>query len=253
MSAEPLADNVVGVVKALYRYPVKSMAGERVDAAEVAWTGFQGDRRYAFVRAGNRSRFPWLTGRDVPDLLRYAPRFADPADPRESPVRVRTPDGRDLAVESDELLADLAAAYDAPVHLLHLGRGAYDSMPIALISAATLRSLGARLGAALDPRRFRPNILVETAEDGPAPEDGWLGATLRCGDRDDAALIRADRLDERCMMINLDPETARQDPRVLREVVRARGACAGIYGTVARPGKIRVGDAIRLAAGGSRQ
>lgn len=249
MGGNSPADTVIGVVTALYRYPVKSMAAEQVAAAEIGWTGFVGDRRYAFVRVGNRSRFPWLTGREVPELLRYTPRFADPADPRGAPVRVRTPDGRDLAVESDELLAQLAAAHGAPVQLLHLGRGAYDSMPVSLIGEATLRSLGERVGAALDPRRFRPNILVATAATGPAPEDGWLGATLRVGAGADAPLLHADRPDERCMMINLDPETARQDPRVLREVAHGRAGRAGIYATVARPGTIRAGDPISLVGG----
>src|SRR5205823_13792625 len=88
----------VGVVSALYRYPVKSMRGEALDEARLDWHGIEGDRRYAFVRAGNFTSFPWLTAREVPDMLRYAPYLADPRQPRESPVRVRTTRGEDVPV-----------------------------------------------------------------------------------------------------------------------------------------------------------
>jgi hypothetical protein len=127
-------------------------------------------------------------------------------------------------------------------------RGTFDSMAVSLIGAATVRALGddAELVPALDPRRFRPNILVETTDTAPHAEDRWLGGTLVFGDRDDSARVRADRPDKRCMMINLDPDSAEQEPRVLRTVVRAHGQCAGIYGTIVRPGTVRVGDVIRL-------
>ncbi|CAA9564206.1 MAG: Flavodoxin reductases (ferredoxin-NADPH reductases) family 1 [uncultured Thermomicrobiales bacterium] len=241
----------VGVVATLYRYPVKSMRGEPIDEGRLWWHGFEGDRRFAFVRTGNTSRFPWLTGRDVPALLRYVPRFADPDDPVASPVRVRTPGGDDLSLESDRLREELAARYGAPVHLMQSNRGTFDSMALSLIGAATVRALGdeAGLGRQLDPRRFRPNILVETTDALPHAEDRWVGGTLVFGDRDDSARVRADRPDERCMMINLDPDSVEQEPRVLRTVVRAHGQCAGIYGTIVRPGSVRVGDVIRLVGG----
>ena len=73
---------VVGRVVALWRYPVKSMAGEELDGAEVSWPGLAGDRRWAFIRAGQvHSGFPWLTMRERPELARYRPRFAEPAGP----------------------------------------------------------------------------------------------------------------------------------------------------------------------------
>ncbi|HSH78595.1 MAG TPA: MOSC N-terminal beta barrel domain-containing protein, partial [Herpetosiphonaceae bacterium] len=204
--------HIVGVVKALYRYPVKSMRGECIDETRVWWHGFEGDRRYAFVRGGNTSRFPWLTARDVPAMLRYAAYFSDPAQPVDSPVRVRTPEGDDLPVESDALALALANSYGGPVHLMQSGRGTFDSMGVSLISTATLEALGTRAGLALDPLRFRPNILVETAGGEPFAEEAWVGRLLTFGAGDDAARIRANRKDRRCMMVNLDPETARQDP-----------------------------------------
>lgn len=71
----------VGTVAALYRYPVKSMRGEAMERARLRWTGIDGDRQYAFYRAANASRSPWLTARQLAEMVLYAPRYADPADP----------------------------------------------------------------------------------------------------------------------------------------------------------------------------
>ena len=63
----------IGQVEALFRYPVKSMAGERLEFAELGWHGLEGDRRLAFRRVGNHSGMPWLTATRLPELLLYAP------------------------------------------------------------------------------------------------------------------------------------------------------------------------------------
>jgi uncharacterized protein YcbX len=238
--------SIIGVVKSLFRYPVKSMRGERIDATQVFWPGLAGDRRYAFVRGGNTSRFPWLTGREVPNLLRYAPYFVNAADPGASQVRVIAPDGSDYALEDDALCDDLAAQYGHAVHLLQSNRGIPDSAGVSILGVATVGDLGARVGAELDPIRFRPNILVETAGGQPYEEEDWLGGLLVFGDGDDGARIRANRKDPRCMMVNLDPEQAVQNPAVLREIVRNREECVGLYATTEAPGLVRVGDPIRL-------
>jgi hypothetical protein len=84
----------VGRVVALWRYPVKSMAAEQLDGAEVSWHGLAGDRRWAFIRDGQvRSGFPWLTIRERPELAHYRPFFAEPARPNASATVVRTPSG----------------------------------------------------------------------------------------------------------------------------------------------------------------
>jgi uncharacterized protein len=236
----------VGTVRALYRYPVKSMRGERVEAAHVYWHGLAGDRRYAFVRGGNTSRFPWLTGREVPQLLRYAPYFATEGDAMHAPVRVLTPDGADFAVEDAALRAELAARYGGEVGLLQSNRGVPDSAAVSILGAATVRDLGEGLGTTLDPLRFRPNVLVETAGDRPYEEEDWLGGLLVFGDRPDSARIRVNRKDPRCMMVNLDPVAAEQDPAVLKAIVRERDQCLGLYASVEAIGTIEVGDTIRL-------
>ena len=246
MEVLDLAQGVsVGVVSRLYRYPVKSMRGEAIDRTRVYWHGLAGDRRYAFVRGGNTSRFPWLTGREVPQLLRYQPYFAGDDDPGAAPVRVRTPQGADLMIDDNALSGELAVRYGAPVHLLQSSRGIPDSAAVSILGAATVTALGTRIGAVLDPIRFRPNIVIETTNGQPFEEEAWLGGLLAFGEREDSAQIRANRKDPRSMMVNLDPESATQNPAVLREIVRDRDTCAGLYASVEQIGTIHVGDQVR--------
>jgi uncharacterized protein YcbX len=239
---------VLGTVRALYRYPVKSMRGEALDAAQVTFRGVPGDRRYAFVQDGNVSVFPYLTGRQIPAMVRYATWLEDPADPANSAVLVRTPDGETLPVASDALRADLARRYARPFHLLRLGLvGTYDIAPLSLISSGTVDALGAALDLPLDHRRFRPTIYVQTPVGAPFPEDAWVGRTLVFGE--DAVRMRATERDLRCKMITIDPETAALEPRVLREVVQTRQEGAGIYGHPEKAGILQVGMPVRLLAG----
>jgi uncharacterized protein YcbX len=182
-------------------------------------------------------------------MVTYVPTLEDPTRPRQSAVRVRLPDGRELPVTSLDLLADLSARYPrSPIHLMHLSRGAVDAENISLISTATVHAIGDTIGEDLDPRRFRPNLVVELLPGaGTTTEDDWLGMTLRFGDRPDSARVRIRRKDTRCMMINLEPTTGKQTPAVLRTVVRTRGECAGIYGAVIALGNVEVGDTIFLS------
>ena len=80
----------VGLLKSVHLYPVKSMQGCEVAEAQVYWYGLNGDRKYACLRDDARSGFPWLTGRDLSDLLAFRPHFLEPGDPHASPVAVTT-------------------------------------------------------------------------------------------------------------------------------------------------------------------
>jgi len=236
----------VGVVKALYRYPVKSMRGETLAQAHLDWHGIDGDRRYAFVRSDSRSGFPWLTGREVPQLVRYTPYFADPDDVTYSPVCVRTPDGRTRPLDSAELKAELAQAYGNDVHLLKIGRGVYDSQVLSLMSLASVRDLSHQAGLEVDSGRFRQNVIVETFSNRPYEEESWLDGQIIFGARPDSARIRPNRRIKRCVMVNIDPQTAENDPRVLKAVTQMRDSCAGVYGSTEKPGTIKVGDVVWL-------
>src|SRR5215475_5330233 len=145
---------VVGRVAALWRYPVKSMAAEELDSAEVSWHGLAGDRRWAFIRDGQvRSGFPWLTIRERPELAHYRPRFAVPGRPNASPVLVRTPSGGELEVADPALVA----GFGPGVRVIKCDRGIFDTMPLSLLTTQSIAGLGRLAGAGLEPGRFRPN------------------------------------------------------------------------------------------------
>lgn len=235
-----------GVVSGLYRYPVKSMRGESLEQANLYWHGLDGDRRYAFVRQGVDSGFPWLTGREVAQLLRYTPRFLRADAPHESPIVVTTPGGRVLPLEAPELAEELAEAYRQPFFLFKLGRGAYDSQVLSLMSNASITALGQRAGMGLESARFRQNIYIETHDGRPFQEDEWLDKVLVFGGDPDGPRVRINRRIVRCVMINIDPQTVERDARVLKTVAQTRDACAGVYASVERTGMIRVGDTVSL-------
>src|SRR6266576_3108029 len=96
----------IGHVEAIFRYPVKSMGGERLEVAEMGWHGLDGDRRLAFRRIDDRSGFPWLTAGKLPDLLLFAPRREDGAQ-GELPTHVRTPDGQEMPLFGEDLATEV--------------------------------------------------------------------------------------------------------------------------------------------------
>lgn len=240
--AAPDSRHPIGRVAALWRCPVKSMGAEALDAVEVSWHGLAGDRRWAFVRAGQApSGFPWLTMRQRPDLGHYRPSFLEPDRPDESRTVVRTPSGEQFEVVDPALAAELGEG----VRVIKQNRGVFDTMPLSLITTRTVDSLGALVGGELDVLRFRPNLLIDAADTVPFLEDSWVGCTLRIG----GLRMRVDQRDKRCVMVNIDPVTARNDPAILRAIARERQACLGVYGSTVRPGRVAVGDPVLIDAG----
>jgi uncharacterized protein YcbX len=229
----------VGTLVGLWRYPVKSMAGEQLREAEVGWNGLAGDRRWAFVRPGlERSGFPRLTLRERADMRGFVPRFQEPGRPDESITIVAAPDGNEYDLVDERLARMLGDG----VRVIRRTAGLFDEMPISLISVGTLRALGAIAERPLEPERFRPNLLVDTGDGSEFPEDAWVGHTLRIG----AISVRIDKRDERCAIVTIDPTSGVRDPRVLREIAQQRDGCAGVYGSVVTPGVVAVGDAVVL-------
>jgi uncharacterized protein len=239
--------SVVGRVVAIWRYPVKSMAAEALAAVDVSWHGVAGDRRWAFVRPDvERSGFPWLTIRERSDLWRFEPSFANPARPEVSTTHVRTPSGETFDV-TDPALAELLAP---GARVIRQNRGVFDAAPLSLITTRTVAALGASAGRpSLEPLRFRPNLLIDATDGEPFTEDTWIGATVRVG----RLAMRIDRRDERCVVVNVDPQTADRDPAVLRTIARQRQACLGTYGTTVEPGQVALGDAVSVEHSNRRE
>ena len=231
----------VGRVAAIYRYPVKSMRGEAMASAALGWNGLDGDRRFAFYKQADGSRFPWLTGRDVAELVLHRARYAEPASPGTSPVQVTTPDGAELGLREETLATRLGAAAGCAVALLQLGRGTFDSMPISVLTRATLAALGDGFGQPLAEARFRINIIIDSEQ----REGDWLGRTLVFGEGE-GPRVQVNRRIPRCRMITIDPDTAETDPAVLRMVAEHFDNEIGVYCAVEAIGPLREGDRVRL-------
>jgi uncharacterized protein len=233
----------VGRVVGLWRYPVKSMGAEALEAVDVSWFGLAGDRRWAFVRDDvPLSGFPWLTIRERSDMSRFCPSFADPSQPEKSATRVRTPSGDVMDISDPKLSAQL---YPSGARLIKQNRGIFDTFPLSLITTQTIRALGDAVGAELDVQRFRPNLLIEAAEDTPYSEDDWVGHVLKIG----GFRMRVDKRDGRCVVITVDPETGERSPAILKTVVRDREGCLGVYGTTVEPGSVATGDDVTIIMG----
>ena len=238
-----------GRVSAIFRYPVKSMAGESLDTARLGWHGIEGDRRLAFRRLTDKSEFPWLTASKLPQLLLYKPFRLDSNTAELLPTHVRTPDGKAYELRSEELRKEISSRYGGDVELMNLKHGIFDESPISVISLGTVHSVARESGRGVDLcdlRRFRPNVVIETDSAEPFEEDGWVGRTLMFGEGNSGAAVRVTMKNERCVMVNFDPDTAEKDSEVMKTIVRMNRNYAGAYGTVVRAGELRVGQVVTL-------
>jgi uncharacterized protein YcbX len=262
----------IGHVESIFRYPAKSMAGERLDVAALGWHGIDGDRRLALRRmdANERNGFPWLTAGKLPDLLRYVPlRRAGESIDREGnsinragnnnrnvhdaaggdlllPTHVRTPDGDEMPTFGDGLAKDIERRYGAPVQMMRMKHGIFDEASISVIALDTVDEISRLADKRPDVRRFRPNIVIRLIRSAPFQEDEWLGSVLTFGDAADAAAITVTIKDDRCSMVNLDPDSATASAEVLKAIVRANQNHAGVYAVVTRIGQVAAGQVIRL-------
>lgn len=262
--------SVIGTVDSVWRYPVKSMRGERLREAFIGFAGIQGDRIFAFRSSASPKGFPYLTGREQRKLLRCQPRFRHPektllpanltdaealapglglttvpTDREDFMVDVELPTGESLAIDDPALLRALRdGVHGAPeLTLLHSGRAITDCRPVSLISVQTVRQLGDEVGTLLDARRFRANICLDLNGAGGFAEDGFVGRSLRIGA---TALISILRRDGRCAMITFDPDTGESNPAVLKRVTQAHEGMAGVYAAVLVEGVVRPGDAVEV-------
>lgn len=229
-----------GTVRELWRYPVKSMRGERCERLWLDQRGVLGDRLYAvrdeagkFGSGKTTRRFRRIDG-----LLRFRAVY-------ESEVPLLTfPDGTTLRGDDPAIHAALSAFLGMPVTLSREAEiSHFDAGPLHLLTTASLRTLGQSLSeAALDGRRFRPNLLIENEACG-FPEDAWQGQDLAVGND---VRVRVVGRAERCLMVGLAQDDVPADGRILRAVVRANAACLGVYAVALTPGAIHIGDRIEL-------
>jgi uncharacterized protein YcbX len=225
----------LGRIASITRFPVKSMRGERLEQVDLGAMGIAGDRRYAFVKSDDRGRFPWLTARDFSELVRWTARYENPENPGVGALTLTAPDGETFEVNDPRLVERLSEQSKKKVHLMQLGRGTYDAMPVSLLATNMSERLAAEHGSALDLRRFRINILVEATE---GTEIDWVDQALNIGD---TQLMVSSRI-ERCVMVTIDPDTAERNGDIIKTVARKFGNLIGVYASISRKGRIAVGD-----------
>src|SRR5215207_5670241 len=221
------------------------MAGVHLDRVGLGWHGLKGDRRFAFRRLVDQGGFPWLSASRLPQLLLYKPVGQAQVD-KDLPTHVRTPDGAELELESEDLRNEVSQRHGSPVQLMQIKHGIFDEAAVSLINVATIREVEREADRRLDVLRFRPNIVIETHGVEPFAEDQWVGKTLRFGTADDGPAVSVTLRDLRCVMINLDPETAEADSSVMKAALRLNANHAGVYATVIRSGELRIDQKVYL-------
>jgi len=208
-------------VAELWRYPVKSMAGETLREGEIRVGGLTGDR---IVHAEN-GRGRVLTARTHPQLLGFRATLGADGDP--------VVDGRPWS--DPEIAARLKATVGQGVRLVSDGgAGRFDVLPLLIATDGAIAALG------VDHRRLRPNIVIGGV-DGLA-ERGWPGRRLRIG----RAIIEVAKLRGRCVMTTYDPDTQEQDMAVLERIVQEFGGRMALDCSVVEPGRVALGDRVEL-------
>jgi hypothetical protein len=223
-------------VAQLWRYPVKSMAGERIAAAEVGERGIPGDRRLAVYQVAPNPKEKWLSARDVAGLLRFR------ASLNSGSAQVAGPELAVSPWDHEAVRTTLSRACRRELELRPMPEGAFDDSPILLVHLATIESLSRELGSDVDPRRFRANLYLQGAGIAAHQEPQLAGRELRCG----AAVLEVVRGCPRCSITTRDPDSWANWPLLLRHLVQAHDELVGVYCRVRVPGKIREGDTVEL-------
>lgn len=236
-----------GRVAALWRYPVSSLGGERLEACAVDATGLAGDRAWGLAdRDSGETAFPESKRR-----WRPAPQIR--ARSAGDGLRLDFPDGSSLPAGA---AGDaLAAHFGFPVMLRPHGADAaetatarplrprYERHPIHILTTASLTALQAILpDSAIDERRFRPNLVLDLPDAEGFAETGWIGRLVAIGE------VRIRIVDPcvRCAFTTLTQGGLPLDPAVLMAVAKRNATHLGVLCTVEAPGEIRVGEAVRV-------
>jgi len=258
--------SLIGKVESLWRYPVKSMRGEEMDELFAGYAGVYADRLFAFESSASSKGFPFFTGRDQRQMIRYRARFRNPekaarpvnlneaeksganpisADASDLMIDVETPDGKTFAIDDPALIDNLRENLDGShkLTLLRSDKAITDCRPLSIFAVQTAKKLGEETGVAVDKRRFRANVYVDLTSPEGFAEDEFVGRSLRIGSKVTVAVLQRDA---RCMMITLDPDTAEKTPAILKAVAQAHEGMAGVYGAVLAEGIIRKGDPVEL-------
>lgn len=250
----------IGSVAALWRFPVKSMRGERIETADVTGHGLLGDRAYALIDRETGKLVSAVNVKHFPDIFAFRATCAEPPRPGSElpPVRIELPDGESVRSDSVDVDGVLSAYLEREVTLARIppdgGSPFHDAFPVSVLTTSTLRTLeDLQPESRFDERRFRMNVIVDAEEPG-FPENAWLGHDLLVGG---TVRLRVAKPDARCVMTTLAQEELPRDPEILKALARHnrlqigdKGCypCAGVYAEVLAGGSLKAGDPVLAAA-----
>ena len=226
--------DAVGIASDLWRFPVKSFAGERLRKAFFGPFGVLGDRRCAAIDEKGQV----LSARRVSGLLGFAASYTDEA---ATVLQITTPSGQVVTPEDPSISEELWPLLDGPGQIAYASAGVHDVAPVHLLSTASLAELGRRVGDdEIDRRRFRANLIVEVADGEAFTETSWIGKSLQVGQS--GPVLHVISPTERCAVTTFDPETLERNPEVHRTIANERENFFGAYAIVAAPGWVSIGD-----------
>ena len=237
----------IGTVKQIWRFAVKSMAGEQLETCVVGERGIPGDRGWA-VRDENKDKL--ATGSRFPVLMQCAAQYREqPVNGSVPHVDMRFPDGALVGSDAADVNARLTELLEKPVSLSSLQQDTnaehyFDVATIHVLTTATLAEMS-RLNpeGIWDVRRFRPNFFVETEPSFKGlVEFEWGGRILRLGEVE----IKCDIPTERCAMAMSAQAELPKDESILRLINEVANKNLGMYASVVRPGVVRVNDIVEL-------
>jgi uncharacterized protein YcbX len=229
--------NRVKVVE-LWRYPVKSFRGERLQSLRFDIGGPEHDRQFMLVDGSPERLGKRLTATQIPALLSHA------AAASNSFVIVTTAQGTILRSDDTDFERRLNELVGRPLTLREDRTGAnHDETDVLVINAASVRALSEEYGLALGTGRFRGSIVIDGPDAAPYAEELWPGKRLRAGDVE----LEAIELNTLCSTTTYEPQTLAHDPAFLKFAVRRNGAKFGLFCKVVRPGVMCEGDEWHVA------
>ena len=237
-----------GTVSRLWRWPVKSMAGEEVRALSLGPRGVGGDRSHAVLHEHKGAWRP-LTAREAPWLMAWQAAYPfnldaglDPGNPPHAIVT--DPAGAHSWRWGDpRLRSALERELGRPVRLERDPGGIPDVPGTVLVTVAgTLAALSQELGTEVDARRFRTNLHLELDAE-PWAELAWDGAAIEL---EGGVRLRVDHACERCAIPTRDPDTQEKWPGLLRHLAAAHGQDFGLLARVMARGRVGLGESVRI-------
>ncbi|MEM6514459.1 MAG: MOSC domain-containing protein [Pseudomonadota bacterium] len=227
-------------VSALYRFPVKSLLGERVDRLSIGIRGVDGDRLYAVTDAAGKLGSHKETRRfaKLPNLFNMQARI------NEGDTRIVFPNGDELSAEDPDIHNRVSDIVGEPVTVKReTDVSHFDDGAIHIISTASLNWLQSILPSSqVDALRFRSNVVIDCAGNGPVEND-WLGKTLTAG----SVAFDVTSKTERCVMTTLAQRSLPRDPEILTQIGRKADLNFGVYARVSRAGTLAVDDEVVIS------